>query len=70
MKTILEFNGQEGLDVKLCIHRYVLWSALNELENYRRELYKYEERTDIPKEEVIRVLDNILGEYRGLCINE
>ena len=69
MKTIFEFNDEEQDQVKMTVHRLTMWSALDSLESYRRELYKYESREEIPVQEVIDKLDEILDEYRKLGLD-
>ena len=51
----------------MIVNRIKLYRDLLELSNYRRELYKYEERSEIPVEELINKLDDlILNDFTSL----
>lgn len=63
-KVNFEFNAiDEQYDIALCTNRYKLASMLEEISNYRRNLYKYEEREQIPTEEIVNKLDNMLNDW-------
>ena len=71
-KTIFEFDNvpENDLDIKMIVNRYKLYADMDELACYRRELYKYDERENIPKEEIIRKLDEIiLNDFNNLIEN-
>jgi CRISPR/Cas system CSM-associated protein Csm2 small subunit len=60
-KHFIKFNlpeEQEELDMTMKAGEY--HCMLHDLYTYRRELYKYDERDTIPKEELIERLDQIL----------
>lgn len=60
-KVNFEFDAiEEQNDIALCTNRYKLASILEEISNYRRNLYKYEEREQIPTEEIVNKLDGML----------
>lgn len=63
-KVNFEFDAiEEQNDIALCTNRYKLASMLSEISNYRRSLYKYEEREQIPTEEIINKLDGLLEDW-------
>lgn len=63
-KVNFEFDAiEEQNDIVLCTNRYKLASMLSEISNYRRSLYKYEEREQIPTEEIINKLDGLLEDW-------
>lgn len=61
-KTTFEFDNiiENENDIAMCMNRKKLYLDLVELYNYRRELYKYENRSEIPVEEIINKLDDIV----------
>ena len=61
-KTIFEFDNvpENDLEIKMIVNRCKLYADMDELANYRRRLDKYEEREEIPTEEIIQNLDNII----------
>ena len=61
-KTIFEFDNvpENDLEIKMIVNRCKLYADMDELANYRRRLDKYEERKEIPTEEIIQNLDNII----------
>ena len=68
-KVTFEFDDiqENQLDIKMIVNRIKLYRDLLELSNYRRELYKYEERSEIPVEELINKLDDlILNDFTSL----
>lgn len=68
-KVTFEFDdiSENQIDIKMIVNRIKLYKDLLELSNYRRELYKYEERSEIPVEELINKLDDlILNDFTSL----
>lgn len=68
-KMTFEFDdiSENQIDIKMIVNRIKLYRDLLELSNYRRELYKYEERSEIPVEELINKLDDlILNDFTSL----
>ena len=61
-KTIFEFENvpENNIDLNMIIHRNKLYLDLIKLDDYRRELYKYEQRSEIPVDEIINKLDEII----------
>ena len=61
-KTIFEFENvpENNIDLNMIIHRNKLYLNLIKLDDYRRELYKYEQRSEIPVDEIINKLDEII----------
>lgn len=59
-KVRFEFNDEESNNVILCVSRHTLANMLEEINTYRRNLTKYEERNEIPTQEIIDNLENIL----------
>ena len=58
---------ENQIDIKMIVNRIKLYRDLLELANYRRNLYKYEERSEIPVEELINKLDDlILNDFTSL----
>lgn len=63
-KVNFEFDAiEEQNDIALCTNRYKLASMLSEISNYRRTLYKYEERKQIPVDEIVNKLDDLLNDW-------
>lgn len=63
-KVKFEFDAiEEQNDIALCTNRYKLASMLSDIADYRRTLYKYEERKDIPTEEIVNRLDSMLEDW-------
>jgi hypothetical protein len=61
MKTLLVFNlPDDQLDLELAQNARRYQSALWEINNYRRVLSKFEERAEIPTQEVINKLLELL----------
>lgn len=71
-KTIFEFDNvtENNIDLKMIIHRNELYYDLSKLDDYRRELYKYEQRGEIPVEEIINKLDDIILTDFNMKIND
>ena len=61
-KTIFEFENipENNIDLKMILHRNELYLDLIKLDDYRRKLYKYEQRSEIPVDEIINKLDEII----------
>ena len=60
----MEFDEmEEHYDITLCNSRHHMAKMLNEIESYARTLRKYEERDNIPTEEVERKLSNIIERW-------
>ena len=71
-KTIFEFDNvpENDLEIKMIVNRCKLYADMDELANYRKRLDKYEERKEIPTEEIIQNLDNIiLNDFYSLIEN-
>ena len=63
-KVTFEFDDkEESYDVSLCTNRYVMAHMLDEISNYARGLRKYEERSQVPTEEVETKLSNIIDKW-------
>lgn len=63
-KVIFEFNdAEEKHDINLIVNRHRLASMLYEVQNYARNLYKYEERNEIPAEEISNKLQEIINDW-------
>lgn len=63
-KTIFEFdNGEDMYDISLCTNRYKMAHMLDEVQNYVRHLNKYEERSEIPIDELIDRLGDMVHEW-------
>ena len=71
-KTIFEFDNvpENNIDLKMIIHRNELYYDLSKLDDYCRELYKYEQRSEIPVEEIINKLDDIILTDFNMKIND
>ena len=71
-KTIFEFENipENSIDLKMIIHRNELYYDLSKLDDYRRELYKYEQRSEIPVDEIINKLDDIILTDFNMKIND
>ena len=71
-KTIFEFDNvpENNIDLKMIIHRNELYYDLSKLDDYRRELYKYEQRSEIPVDEIINKLDDIILTDFNMKIND
>ncbi len=63
MKIILEFDEEHQLEASTSLHATDLALALSDLADYKRELDKYEERSEIPVQEVIDRLEQCLDVY-------
>ncbi|WP_304393104.1 hypothetical protein [uncultured Clostridium sp.] len=63
-KVKFEFDAiEEQNDIALCTNRYKLASMLSNISDYRRTLYKWEEREQIPTEEIVNKLDDLLSDW-------
>lgn len=63
-KVVFEFDGnEEPYDITLCTHRVDLAVMLENVNEYARELTKYESRAEIPVEEVAQKLSDIIQEW-------
>lgn len=63
-KVKFEFDAKKDLyDIALCTHRVELGIMLQDVQDYIRNLDKYEDRTEIPAEEVSRKLYNIIDKW-------
>ena len=71
-KTIFEFENipENSTDLKMIVHRNELYYDLSKLDDYRRELYKYEQRSEIPVDEIINKLDDIILTDFNMKIND
>lgn len=71
-KTIFEFENipENSIDLKMIIHRNELYCDLSKLDDYRGELYKYEQRSEIPVDEIINKLDDIILTDFNMKIND
>lgn len=68
-KVTFEFYDdiENHVNIRLIIHRRQIYYNMNELNEYRRSLDKYETRDEIPVEEIIRKLDEIiLNDYNAI----
>ena len=68
-KMTFEFDDcvENGLDIKLVVHRKRIYNDLYELSEYCRKLRKYEERDAIPIEELVENINEIiLNDYYNL----
>lgn len=58
MKATIEIDlDKYPQELKMFINRDKFYALLQELKDYRRTLYKYEERANIPVEEIIDKID-------------
>lgn len=63
-KVTFEFDeAEERYDVSLCVNRYKMAYMLDEIRDYARTLRKYEEREQLPTEEVETKLSNIIDKW-------
>lgn len=63
-KTIFSFiNYYDNSDIVLCSNRWEFYKMLDKLSEYIRTLKKYEERKEIPTEEVIEVLCDTIDNF-------
>lgn len=63
-KVKFEFDAiEEQNDIALCTNRYKLALMLSNISDYRRTLYKWEEREQIPTEEIVNKLDDLLSDW-------
>lgn len=66
-KVTFEFDDiEENGEILLTTNRKNLASMLYDIGQYRRELYKYESRENIPTQEIIDKLDNLLDTWYNL----
>lgn len=66
-KVTFEFDDiEENGEILLTANRKNLASMLYDISQYRRELYKYESRENIPTQEIIDKLDNLLDTWYNL----
>ena len=66
-KVTFEFDDiEENGEILLTANRKNLASTLYDISQYRRELYKYENRENIPTQEIIDKLDNLLDTWYNL----
>ena len=66
-KVTFEFDDiEENGEILLTANRKNLASTLYDIGQYRRELYKYESRENIPTQEIIDKLDNLLNTWYNL----
>lgn len=66
-KVTFEFDDiEENGEILLTANRKNLASMLYDIGQYRRELYKYESRENIPTQEIIDKLDNLLDTWYNL----
>jgi hypothetical protein len=60
-KVTMTFNlPEEKVELLIAQQGIDYYCALDELQRYRRQLYKYDERENVPKDEIIAKLDEIL----------
>ena len=63
-KVKFEFDGmEETYDIVLCTHRVELALMLQCVQDYVRQLRKYEERKAIPTEEIADKLSDIINDW-------
>lgn len=63
-KVTFEFDSNEdGYEIALCTYRHKLAKMLWDISDYVRSLRKYEERTNIPSEEVEERLSYMLQDW-------
>lgn len=66
-KVTFEFDDiEENGEILLTVNRKNLASTLYDISQYRRKLYKYENRENIPTQEIIDKLDNLLDTWYNL----
>ena len=71
-KTIFEFDNvpENDLEIKMIVNRYKIYADMDELACYRNQLYVAGSRKEIPKEEIIKKLDEIiLNDFNNLIEN-
>ncbi|HIU11967.1 MAG TPA: hypothetical protein IAB65_04615 [Candidatus Onthocola stercorigallinarum] len=71
-KTIFEFDNvpENDLEIKMIVNRYKIYADMDELACYRNQLYEDDLRKEIPKEEIIKKLDEIiLNDFNNLIEN-
>ena len=71
-KTIFEFDNvpENYLEIKMIVNRYKIYADMDELACYRNQLYEADSRKEIPKEEIIKKLDEIiLNDFNNLIEN-
>lgn len=63
-KVVFEFDGaEESYDVSLCTNRTKMAVMLQAVQDYARQLRKYEQRENIPTEEVEKKLTEIIYDW-------
>lgn len=66
-KVTFEFDDiEENGEILLTANRKNLAFMLYDISQYRRKLYKYENRENIPTQEIIDKLDNLLDTWYNL----
>lgn len=66
-KVTFEFDDiEENGEILLTANRKNLAFMLYDISQYRRKLYKYENRENIPTQEIIDKLDNLLNTWYNL----
>ncbi len=71
-KTTFEFDNvpENDLDIKMIVNRTRFYADMDELACFRNQLYKDDSRKEIPKEEIIKKLDEIiLNDFNNLLEN-
>ena len=63
-KVVFEFDGaEESYDVSLCTNRTKMAVMLQAVQDYARQLRKYEQRENIPTEEVEKKITEIIYDW-------
>lgn len=63
-KVKFEFDtAEENNDIELCANRYKLAQMLYDIQDYIRNLNKYEERNEIPVEEISEKLSTMIEDW-------